>query len=102
ELDADGHVVVIDLKTSKSEPTAKQVAQHPQLGVYQVAVHYGGTDQIAPDAPSGGASLVQLRIPWGAKAPNDPKVQKQAALDDESLAWQQVSAAADHIRREDF
>jgi len=102
ELDADGRVVVIDLKTSKTAPGKEQVAEHPQLGVYQVAVHYGGTGEVAPGATNGGASLVQLRIPWGAKAPDDPKVQKQAALDDDSPAWQQVSAAAGHIRREDF
>src|SRR5699024_7082107 len=57
ELDADGRVVVIDLKTSKTAPGKEQVAEHPQLGVYQVAVQHGGTGDVAPGAINGGASL---------------------------------------------
>src|SRR5699024_2747074 len=36
ELDADGQVVVIDLKTSKTAPSNADVVEHPQLGMYQL------------------------------------------------------------------
>jgi len=38
ELDADGRVVVVDLKTGKTTPTQADIAEHPQLGLYQLAV----------------------------------------------------------------
>ncbi len=65
ELDADGRVVVVDLKTNKSAPTGPGVAKHVQLGVYQYAVDHGAVDELAPDqhGESGGAELVQLGLP---------------------------------------
>jgi len=56
ERDADGRLVVVDLKTTTTKPTAEQVQSHPQLGVYQVAVDHGG---FGADERSGGAALVQ-------------------------------------------
>ena len=44
EVDADGRVVVVDLKTGKSAPAVAEVARNPQLGVYQLAVQQGGFD----------------------------------------------------------
>ena len=44
ELDADGRVVVVDLKTNKAAPTGPGVAKHVQLGVYQYAVDHGALD----------------------------------------------------------
>ncbi|WP_133434210.1 ATP-dependent helicase [Aeromicrobium phragmitis] len=79
ELDAEGRVHVVDFKTSKNAPKAAEVAAHPQLGVYQLAVAHGATEELAPGAPSGGAELVQLRQPAGAKHPDVPKVQPQDA-----------------------
>ncbi len=79
ELDADGRVHVIDLKTSKNPPRGADVAEHPQLGVYQLAVEHGATADIAPGAAPGGAELVQLRAAAGARHPEDPKVQPQDA-----------------------
>jgi RecB family exonuclease len=62
ELDADGRIVVVDLKTGKSAPTAREVERNAQLGVYQVAVREGGAADVAPggEARTGGAQLVQL------------------------------------------
>jgi len=61
ERDADGRLVVVDLKTGKTKPTKAEAERNPQLGVYQVAVEEGGFDQIAPGVrSSGGAELVQL------------------------------------------
>nr|WP_269330101.1 ATP-dependent DNA helicase [Kineosporia babensis] len=42
ERDADGRLVVIDLKTGKSAPSRAELARHAQLGVYQVTIEEGG------------------------------------------------------------
>jgi superfamily I DNA/RNA helicase/RecB family exonuclease len=63
ELDADGSVVVVDLKTNRSMPTGPGVKQHRQLALYQLAVDSGAVDDLLPEpgpARSGGAELVQL------------------------------------------
>ncbi|HEU4512516.1 MAG TPA: ATP-dependent DNA helicase [Nocardioidaceae bacterium] len=77
ELDADGRVVVIDLKTSKYPPADKDLPAHAQLGLYQYAVDNGAVDELLADHPArpagpvraGGAELVQLRreVRGGAK-----------------------------------
>ncbi|MGC4887602.1 ATP-dependent helicase [Micromonospora sp. DT227] len=73
EVDAEGRLVVIDLKTGKSTAvTEREVAEHPQLGAYQAAVEAGGFAEFG--AESGGAALVQLGT--GAR---DAKEQAQAA-----------------------
>ncbi len=65
ERDPLGRLVVVDLKTGKSQPGKAEVGRHAQLGVYQVAVEQAaaagetGADEENPGA-SGGAALVQL------------------------------------------
>ncbi|QGN46985.1 ATP-dependent helicase [Micromonospora sp. WMMD558] len=71
EVDADGRLVVVDLKTGKSTAvTAADLAEHPQLGAYQAAVESGAFGEYGDE--SGGAALVQLGT--GAK---DAKEQSQ-------------------------
>ncbi|MBC7592599.1 MAG: ATP-dependent helicase [Kineosporiaceae bacterium] len=77
ELDQDGLVHVVDLKTSKTAPAQKDLPEYAQLGFYQLVVDNGGVDAIAPGASSGGAELVQLRTQAGTKLPEFPKVQPQ-------------------------
>ncbi len=77
EVDDDG-VHVVDLKTSKNPPSQREVAQHPQLGFYQLAVEHGATDDLAPGVGPGGAELVQLRTDE-TKVPGYPKVLPQSA-----------------------
>ncbi|NES28661.1 AAA family ATPase [Micromonospora terminaliae] len=73
EVDAEGRLVVIDLKTGKSTAvTEREVAEHPQLGAYQAAVEAGAFAEFGEE--SGGAALVQLGT--GAK---EAKEQAQAA-----------------------
>ncbi|MGW3658449.1 ATP-dependent helicase [Streptomyces sp. NPDC005151] len=81
ERDADGRAYVVDFKTGKQSPTKDEVARHPQLAVYQLAVREGAVDEFFDGhrpAP-GGAELVQLRQPAPKKEGGDalPKVQAQ-------------------------
>ncbi len=73
EADDAGRLVVVDLKTGKSAPKDGEVAAHPQLGVYQLAVERGGFAEHGTEP--GGAALVQVGTP--AK---DVKEQRQPPL----------------------
>ncbi|MEU0134200.1 ATP-dependent DNA helicase [Streptomyces sp. NPDC006296] len=88
EQDTEGRAYVVDFKTGKGAPTKDEVAAHPQLAVYQLAVREGAVDEVfdgrRPEA--GGAELVQLRQPAPKKEGGDalPRVQAQEPL---SGAW---------------
>ncbi len=107
ELDADGRIVVVDLKTNRTKPTDKSLATHVQLGLYQLAVDHGAVDAIDGLPPgrveAGGAELVQLGLTdGGAKA----VVQSQPAQADDgperTLLRAQLAQAADLLRSERF
>jgi RecB family exonuclease len=57
ERDAAGRLVVVDLKTGRSKVKADDLAVHPQLGAYQLAVQAGA---FGAGEQAGGALLVQL------------------------------------------
>ncbi|MGG8405818.1 RecB family exonuclease, partial [Streptomyces sp. 12297] len=84
EADPQGRAYVVDFKTGKAAPTRDEVARHPQLAVYQLAVREGAVDEafagVRPAA--GGAELVQLRQAAAKKDGGDtlPKVQAQEPL----------------------
>ncbi|MBG6179898.1 ATP-dependent helicase [Arthrobacter sp. CAN_A1] len=59
EIDGEGRLVIVDLKTGRSSPSLADLDQHPQLASYQVAVAEGALTDGQP-AGSGGAALVQL------------------------------------------
>ena len=105
EVDEGGRIHVVDLKTGKNPVQAKAMAEHPQLGVYQVAVQHGAVDDLVDDpGEAGGAELVQLRVPAAAGEPDNPKVQPQAAPDDSPAfaAYEQLGEATARVRGEDF
>ncbi|MFF3483512.1 UvrD-helicase domain-containing protein [Streptomyces sp. NPDC002701] len=87
ERDAEGRAYVVDFKTGKQAPSAADVAHHPQLAVYQLAVREGAVDEAfdgrRPDP--GGAELVQLRQGAPKKDGGEtlPKVQAQGPLEGE-------------------
>jgi RecB family exonuclease len=99
ERDADGHLVVVDLKTSKYPPKDKDLGTEPQLGVYQLAVREGAFADRLPGTP-GGAELVQLRKETRGKV----KVQPQPSLAAEGPAWVDdvVGGVARDVRSELF
>lgn len=78
EIDSEGRLVIVDLKTGKRQPGKAELERHPQLGAYQAAVLAGGfpgSDDGTPLLP-GGAVLAQLGT--GTKSPG---VQSQPPLD---------------------
>ncbi|MGW8781857.1 ATP-dependent helicase [Streptomyces sp. NPDC055796] len=87
EADPQGRAYVVDFKTGKSAPTAKEVERHPQLAVYQLAVREGAVDEVfdgvRPEA--GGAELVQLRQGAAQREGGEtvPKIQAQQPLNGE-------------------
>ena len=101
ELDEDGRVVVVDLKTGKYPPTGKAVLTHPQLAFYQLAVDHGAADEIAGGpVRSGGAELIQLRIGDAM-----PQVQAQPPAPEGEgprLVEEQLMAVAATVRAEAF
>jgi RecB family exonuclease len=100
EVDADGRVVVVDLKTGKYPPTDKDLPSNAQLGLYQLAVNRGAVDDLLPAATTGGAELVQLR----REVRGEVKVQRQAPQepDDDgcTIVESQLMAAAAVVRSE--
>jgi RecB family exonuclease len=104
EQDAEGRLVVIDLKTGKSAPAKAEVQRHAQLGVYQVAVEEGGFAELAPAATqSGGAALAQLGV--GKSDSARVSIQQQPPLgSDEDPAWARnlLATVADGMAGEAF
>ncbi|GAA5042939.1 ATP-dependent helicase [Streptomyces similanensis] len=84
EADGEGRAYVVDFKTGKQAPTGAEVARHPQLAVYQLAVREGAVDEafdgVRPEP--GGAELVQLRQGAAKRDGGEslPKVQAQEPL----------------------
>ncbi|MGW3037756.1 ATP-dependent helicase [Streptomyces sp. NPDC001178] len=91
EADGEGRAYVVDFKTGKQAPTAREVARHPQLAVYQLAVREGAVDEafdgIRPE--SGGAELVQLRQGAARRDGGEtlPKVQAQDPVEGAAGEW---------------
>ncbi|MFJ1596731.1 ATP-dependent helicase [Streptomyces sp. NPDC088261] len=97
ERDAEGRAYVVDFKTGKAAPTKDEVAHHPQLAVYQLAVREGALDEVFDGRrpEPGGAELVQLRQPAPKKEGGEdfPKVQAQEPLAGEWVGDLLASAA---------
>ncbi|MFG2551733.1 ATP-dependent helicase [Streptomyces sp. NPDC048581] len=91
ETDGEGRAYVVDFKTGKQAPSSAEVARHPQLAVYQLAVREGAVDEafdgVRPEP--GGAELVQLRQGAAKRDGGEtlPKVQGQASLDGPEGEW---------------
>ncbi len=61
EQKADGSIVIVDLKTSKTATSAEETLLHPQLGLYQLAFLNGAFDHIEgidADSKLAGAKLL--------------------------------------------
>ena len=90
ELDDDGRLVVVDLKTGKHPARKEDLPQHAQLGAYQLAVVEGAFDDVSGGVrTAGGAELIQI-----GGAQQRPVVQRQVPLTDGDDSW-----AHDLVRR---
>ena len=103
ELDADGRVVVVDLKTGRTSPSGPDVQRHVQLGLYQLAVDHGAVDDlVAGRLPgqdpvvAGGAELVQLGLQQG---PPEAVVQSQEPQADDGPEREKLRDQLDHAAR---
>ncbi|MFF7650100.1 ATP-dependent helicase [Streptomyces sp. NPDC007983] len=105
EADAEGRAYVVDFKTGKQSVTRGEVAHHPQLAVYQLAVREGAVDGLfGGDRPEpGGAELVQLRqgAPKKDGGETVPKVQAQDPPDGEWVG-ELLATAAGRVLDERF
>ena len=104
ELDADGRVVVVDLKSGRTKPANTAVERHLQLGLYQYAVDHGAVDAVTEGpAEAGGAELVQLGLTDGGEA---AVVQPQATQDEQGPQREalrgQLGRTAALLRSESF
>jgi len=98
ERTPEGTIVIVDLKTGKTVPSAAKVADHAQLGAYQLALEHGAVAEAADAgsasvSASGGAKL--LFVSTGTRG----KLYREAAqekVDDDALARlrERVAAAA--------
>ncbi|MCL8015398.1 ATP-dependent DNA helicase [Streptomyces sp. AS02] len=108
ETDGEGRAYVVDFKTGKQAPSAAEVARHPQLAVYQLAVHEGAVDEafdgVRPEP--GGAELVQLRQGAAKRDGGEtlPKVQGQEPLEGAEGEWvgELLATAAGKVLDERF
>lgn len=102
EIDAEGRLFIVDLKTGKSAPKKDDLKEHPQLAAYQEAVREGAVTREKPDGkdgpattpepPSslpGGAALVQL-----GTTNKGVSVQEQEPLDPEDTRAQDMIRTA--------
>jgi superfamily I DNA/RNA helicase/RecB family exonuclease len=93
ERDAEGRLVVVDLKTGKTPAKPGDVDSHAQLGAYQLAVTLGGFDHVAPGREPGGASLVQLGN--STKTAKEQQQRPLAEADDPAWAEELVTRVAE-------
>jgi RecB family exonuclease len=98
EVDENGRLVVIDLKTGKSTAvTASDVAEHAQLAGYQAAVDAGAFADFGTE--SGGAALVQLGPTREAREQMQLPL---AEAEDPSWAYAMVRRTADTMAAATF
>ncbi|MFF0459964.1 ATP-dependent helicase [Streptomyces mexicanus] len=107
EADGEGRAYVVDFKTGKQAPTGAEVARHPQLAVYQLAVREGAVDGVFDGVrpEPGGAELVQLRLGAAKRDGGEalPKVQAQEPLgDDGEWVGELLATAAGKVLDERF
>ncbi|MGL5809267.1 MAG: RecB family exonuclease, partial [Nocardioides sp.] len=102
ELDAQGRIVVIDVKTGKYPPTRAELAEHPQLGLYQLAAEHGAFDSDGGAGVPGGAELWHLR--GQAYGRLKVQVQEVQSADERGVRpiERQLMAAGERLRREQF
>ena len=88
ERDAQGRLVIVDIKTAKSPVTKDDAQQHAQLGLYQLAVTAGLLDGDQP----GGGRLVYVGKPTASGGATEREQNPLGAEDTEQ--WRETVRAA--------
>ncbi|WP_042726903.1 UrvD/REP family ATP-dependent DNA helicase [Curtobacterium sp. B8] len=84
EVDTEGRISVVDLKTGRSMPSEKNdMPEHPQLGAYQLAVEDGAVEDIPAGSPMADARLVFVQ---NARSDRAYSERTQHAFDPEGRA----------------
>ena len=79
EIDSEGRLVIVDLKTGKRQPSKAELSRHPQLGAYQAAVLAGGFTE--PGTPAGGVQPGGAVLAQLGTSNKSPGIQVQEPLD---------------------
>ncbi|GAA4266955.1 ATP-dependent DNA helicase [Frondihabitans peucedani] len=82
ERQADGSVVIVDLKTGKYAPSGSEAEKNPQLGSYQLALVDGALEAAPAGSPRGGAKLLFVAVRTARKAYSE---RVQAPFDDQAV-----------------
>ena len=94
EVNGASELRVIDYKTGSSKPKAEEIARHPQLGAYQLAVEQGGFEQGGFEqlgSRSAGAAL--LHVGKAANQSTTLQVQRPLREDPDDPAWVETLVA---------
>ncbi|APE19155.1 ATP-dependent DNA helicase [Mycobacterium sp. WY10] len=91
ERDAEGRLVIVDVKTGKSPVTKDEAARHAQLGLYQLAISEGA---IADGDRPGGGRLVYVAKPNASGATEREQSPLTPETTDEWRQTVQQAAAA--------
>ena len=101
ERDADGRLVVVDLKTGKGQPKRDELPTNAQLGAYQLAVEEGAFAKLPGGGRiAGGAELVQLGTTTVKAAINEQKALSES--DDPGWALHMVEQSAEGMAGQIF
>ena len=96
EVDDEGHVYIVDLKTGAPDISKKKAEDHKQLAGYQLAVYEEAFTGESPGTESAGAELLFL-----GTGGNSASAKPQAVKDHETIKAE-VIAAADAMSANEF
>ena len=104
ERDAEGRVVIVDLKTGRPETRQAEIDAHPQLGAYQLAYAEGVLDEFLAahgEHRSGGAKLLFVKSGIRSKLYREAV---QASLDEDALEEfrRRIREAAENMAKASF
>ncbi|MET4061490.1 superfamily I DNA/RNA helicase/RecB family exonuclease [Arthrobacter sp. UYP6] len=101
EIDAEGRLFIVDLKTGKSAPKKDDLEGHPQLAAYQEAVREGAVNREKPAADQAGSAAqpqVPSSLPGGAALVQLGTTSKGVAVQQQPPLDPEDSRAQDMIR----
>lgn len=90
ERDADGRLVVVDIKTGRVAPTKAEVAVNSQLAMYQLGVAQSPAQQVVAGEPGGGELVL---IGTGTKSAAVREQRALADMEDQSWPYRLVEQA---------